>query len=198
MKWKKFQELVKRYPFVASEVSLLGVRLDNKEFMRIHVGFIAFRPFSSLDMNARSSFEVKSLDPEVQFFATQRFEMVEYSVCVGIDGTPERVVLPTSQSPTINEVIDIIDKAFESESMKGKTTSWLHVVKKSAHGSTGNARSFVTDLNIEIYPFPRFYRAKPIHMTPITPASPAHIAYVTGALMPPLIPGTLRFSGDPE
>lgn len=198
MKWKKFQDLVRKHPFVASEVSLLGVRLDNKEFVKRYVGFIAFRPFSSLDLNARSTFEVKSLDPEVQFFATQRFEMIEYSVCVEIDGTPERVVLPTSQSPTINAVIDIIDMAFESESMNGKTTSWLRVVKKSAHGSTGNARSFVTELNIEIYPFPRFYRARPIHMTPITPANPSHIAYMTGAPMPPLIPGTLRFLGDPE
>lgn len=197
MKWKKFQELVKRHPFVASEVSLLGVRLDNKEFIEL-VSFIAFRPFTSLDLEARSTFKVESIVPEHALFAISRYEMVEYSVCVEIDGKPEHVVLPTSQSPTISEVIDIIDKAFESESMVGKTTSWLRVVKKSAHGSTGNARGFITELNIEIYPFPRFYRTRPIHMPPITTASPAHIAYMTGASMPPLIPGTLRFSGDPE
>lgn len=197
MKWKKFQELVKRYPFVASDVGLLDVSLaNNKQFVRRHVGFIAFRPFESLDLNSHSTFKVVPTETSPTTPPSYRFEMVEYSICVTFGDKTGRITLNTPNSPTIKEAIEKFDTFYETRvGVDEQSVDWKHVVRKSVRGNSD--AHLVTEMNIEIYPFPRFYRARPIPMPSMTLPSPSHIAYMTGAHMPPLIPGTLRFSGDP-
>ncbi len=194
MKWKKYQDLVKKYPFIKDEVQLLGIRFGNsKEFVKKCVEFIAFRPFASLDLGIRSTFICQS-EPGSTFFPTKRYQMVEFSILIAIGAESERITLDTGGND-IQTAIDLLIEFINTEE-PGKQITWKHITKKSVYGSNASdASQLVNRVIIEIYQFPPFYRATPPPPEAISPPSAAHLAYISGEPMPPIIPGSLNFAG---
>ncbi|HEU0080501.1 MAG TPA: hypothetical protein VFQ72_00535 [Candidatus Paceibacterota bacterium] len=197
MKWKKFCELQAQYPFLAHDLNWRGVLRDTKEFVRTKVGFIAFRPFEKLDLSASSSSRGTPLKSDYVHVKMECYTAVEYQLSFHVegegDGTRMRYVTTDIGDGSIQAHIDDVTRWFEGcEVFRGKQLVWERVVKRTVSGSS---YAGLTDMSLEIYPFPRFYRFKPMPRTPLPPSDHSHVAYVTGAPMPPIIPGTLSFAG---
>jgi hypothetical protein len=197
MKWKKFRDLQAQYPFLAKDLNWRGVQRDSKEFVRTKIGFITFRPFESLNLAARHSSSSTPLRSNYSNVEMECYTATEYQLCFHVEGEQEvtrgRFVTTDVGDGSIQAHIDDVTKWFEGcEVFRGKQLIWERVVKRTVNGSSHVGLS---QMNLEIYLFPRFYRFKPMPRTPVPSPDPAHVAYVTGAPMPPIIPGTLSFAG---
>ena len=196
MKWNKFQELQAQYPFLVHDLSWRGVMHGTKQFIRTKVGFIAFRPFEKLDLSAKYSSSFTPLKSKHVHIEMGCYKAVEYQLSFHVegedDGTRLRYVTTDIGDGSIQDHIDDVTKWFEGcEVFRGKQLIWERVVKRTVSGSS---HAGLTEMNLEIYLFPRFYRFKPIPMPPTRPVDKAAIAYMNGTPLPPIIPGTLDFA----
>ena len=191
MKWKKFLELQAQHPFLGNDLNWRGVLRNHKEFVRTKVGFIAFRPFDKLDLAAKAASSGTLLKSNYVHVKIECYQAVEYQLSFHVegeaDGTRLRYVTTDVGDGSIQAHIDDVIRWFEGcEVFRGKQLIWERVVKRTVSGSSHVG---LTNMSLEIYLFPRFYRFKPIPRTPLPPADPATVAYLTGAPMPPIIPG---------
>lgn len=191
MKWKKFRELQAQYPFLAHDLNWRGVLRDTKEFVRTKVGFIAFRPFEKLDLSAKHSSSSTPLKSDYVHVKMECYRAVEYQLSFHVegegDGTRLRYVTTDIGDGSIQAHIDDVTRWFEGcEVFRGKQLIWERIVKRTVSGSS---HAGLTDMSLEIYLFPRFYRFKPMPRTPLPPPDPAYMAYINGEPMPPIVPG---------
>lgn len=197
MKWKKFREIQAQYPFLSHDLNWRGVLRDTKEFVRTKVGFIAFRPFEKLDLFAKQSSSGTPLKSNYVHVKMECYKAVEYQLSFHVEGEDNsarlRYVTTDIGDGSIQAHIDDVTRWFEGcEVFRGKQLVWERVVKRTVRGSS---HAGLTDMSLEIYLFPRFYRFKPMTRTPLPSVNPATIAYMNGAPMPPIIPRTLGFAG---
>ncbi len=196
MKWKKFLELQAQHPFLGHDLNWRGVLRGYKEFVRTKVSFIAFRPFDKLDLTAKtasSGTPLKSYNVHVKM---ECYKAVEYQLNFHVEGednvTRLRYVTTDIGDGSIQAHIDDVIRWFEGcEDFRDKQLIWERVVKRTVSGSSHVG---LTDMSLEIYLFPRFYRFRPVPRTPLPPPDPAHVAYVTEVPMTPIIPRTLSFA----
>lgn len=191
MKWKKFLELQTQHPYLEKDLYGMGGPQKRKEFVRTKVGFIAFRPFEKLDMSARYTSSGTPLKSNYVHVKMECYEATDYRIVCHVegeeDGTRLRYVTTDIGDGSVQAHIDDLTKWFEGcEVFRGKQLVWERVIKKTVSGSSHVGLSI---MNLEIYLFPRFYRFKPIPRERFLPADPATVAYMTGATMPPIIPG---------
>lgn len=198
MKWKKFCELQAQYPFLVDDLSWRGVLLgETKEFVRTKVSFIAFRPFEKPDLSAKYSSSGTPLKSNYVHVKMECYKSVEYQLSFHVegedDGTRLRYVATDIGDGSIQAHIDDVTRWFEScEDFHSKQLVWERIVKRTLSGSSHTG---LTNMSLEIYLFPQFYRFRPMPRTLFHPTDPAHVAYVNGDLLPPIIPGTLSFVG---
>jgi len=193
MKWKKFLELQAQYPFLAYDLNWRGALRNPKEFVRTKVGFIAFRPFKRLDLSAKYSSSGTPLKSEYVHVKMECYKSVEYQLRFHVEGEDDsirlRYVTTDIGDGSIQAHIDDVTRWFEGcEVFRCKQLIWERVIKRTVSGSS---HAGLTNMSLEIYLFPQFYRFKPMPRMPLPPPDPAHISYVTGAPVPPIIPGTL-------
>ncbi len=194
MKWSKFLELQKNHPFIAHDLSWRGEPQDNKEFVRKKVGYIAFRPFGSLDLTAKetsSSTPLKSNHPGVDM---GYYRAVEYQISFHVEGEADstclRYVTTDVGDGSIQAHIDDVTDWFEScDDFQGKQLVWERVVRRTVCGSSHTG---LTSMSLEIFLFPRHYRFKPVKWEPIPAPNRATIAYLNGDALGPIVPGTLQ------
>ncbi len=165
---------------------------DLKEFVQTKVSFIAFRPFEKLDLSEKYSSSSVPLESRYVHVEMERYKAVEYQLIFHVegqcDGTRLRYVSDDVGDGSIQAHIDDITKWFEGcEVFHGKHLIWERVVKRTVSGSSHTG---LTEMSLEIYPFPQFYRFRPIPRKLSPPKDPARIAYLTGAPMPPIIPSS--------
>ena len=195
MKWNRFCKLKEKHPFVSIDLRHeKNISHSTKEFVKKKVGFIAFRPFDSLDLSRKCSLICipPTIDP------SECCRSVEYHMRFHIEGEDDGIRLwfvgNHIGDGSIQANIDHVTNALELKGeLRGKQLVWERVVK---YIFSGSSHAGITVLNLEIYQFPRFYRFRPIPRTPSRPVNPSVIAYMTGGPMPPIIPGTTKFVGD--
>jgi hypothetical protein len=202
MKWNKFMALQSQYPFLANDLSWRGVLRDTKEFVRKKIGYIAFRPFETLDLTSKATSSITVLKSAFRYTQMESYTSVEYQISFHVEGEGkheggsgvDRLRYVTSEvgDGSIQAHIDDVTAWFTScEAFNGKQLIWERVVKRTVSGSSHVGLS---NMNLEIYVFPRFYRFRSLPRTLPPPPSRARLAYLRGEPMPPLIPGTLRFT----
>lgn len=181
MKWEKFLKLINKHPFIEQDLRhKKNISPTTKEFVKKKVGFIAFRPFESLDLSSRSSSGASA---------------VEYQLAFRVEGEYDKVRLRDVGTNSIQFHIDLIMLWAETcEDFLGKQLIWERIVKRTVRGSVNTG--LLTGMDLEIYLFPRFYRFRPMPRPPSRRADPSIIAYMNGEPLPPIIPGTVRFVGD--
>ena len=199
MKWKKFLDLRAEHPFLEHYLtSFRCAPRDIKEFVRTKVSFIAFRPFERLALAVKATSSSTPLKSNFVHAKMECYEAVEYHLGFHVEGEAEgsrlRYITTTDVGDgSIQAHIDDITKWFESyDGFRGKQLVWDWIVRRTMSGSSYIG---LTEMSLEIYLFPRSYRFKPMPRVPLPPPDPAHMAYVTGAPMPPIIPGALSSAG---
>ena len=158
MKWKKFEELAILHPYVYRDLQFHAGSRVMKELVRTKVGFIAFRPFDKLDLTAKSESRSEPFRRNNPHCIKSHYESVEYIVSFHVEGEREdsrlRFVGPLDGG-RIQDCIDHLVEWFEGcESFRGKKLIWERVTKRSVSGSW----HLVSNINLEIYPFPPDYR----------------------------------------
>jgi hypothetical protein len=197
MKWKKFLGLLAEYPFLDRDLVWRNTADDLKKFVCTKVGYIAFRPFEKLDLSAKYAEKSSPLPTKYQYVRMSSYEVTQYEISFHIegeaDGTRYRHVDGDRGDGSIQAHIDQLMEWFQNcEAFDGKQLIWERIIKRTVKGSS---YAGITEMNLEIYLFPRAYRFRQILHQPLRPANPSTVAYVTGASMPPIIPGTLSAAG---
>ena len=154
MKWSKFLQLCARHPFIVSDLNWGGEA--NKEFVRTKVGFIACRPFESLDLSTKESSSSTPLKSEYRFVKMECYKVTQYELYFHVEGegrgTRLRYVGPNIGDGSIQAHIDeIIDWFEDCEVFRGKQLIWERVIKRTMSGSS---YAGMTQMNLEIYLFP--------------------------------------------
>ncbi len=190
MKWNKFQDELKKHPFLAHDLTWRGVGRFTKEFVRTKVGYIAFRPFETLNMSAVGSSIGIPLKSKYIHAKEECYHNVDYQISFHIegenDGSRLRYVTDDEGKIGIQAHIDDIQQWFDNcFGFIDKQLVWERVIKRTTRGSS---RAGLTEMNLEIYLFPKFYRFKPMPRVPLPPPDPAYTAYLRHEKMPPIIP----------
>ena len=206
MKWAKFLELKEKYPFIeecilstsfASERDRQHNRKDCKEFVRTKIGFIAIRPFESLNLAEKGSWRSSPIAGEehLKYAKMECFESTYFQISFHVEGEPDgsrgRFVYASSELSSIQDHIDEITKWFEGcEAFLGKQLIWEWIARREKSGSS---HVTLSQMNVEIYLFPKFYRFKPERRKKWTlpPVDPALKAYLNNERMPPIMPGPI-------
>jgi hypothetical protein len=197
MKWEKFRKLQAQHPHLAYDLNWRGVLRDEKEFVKKRIGFIAFRPFEALDLSAKYVSSSTPLKTNFIYVKMECYQAIEYQISFHVEGEDEgtrlRHVATDKGDGSIQAHIDDLTAWFEGcEEFRGKQLVWERVVKRTVSGS---GHTGVSNMNLEIYPFPRHYRFKPMSTKALRPANPSTLAYMAGTPMPTIIPGTLSSVG---
>lgn len=195
MKWRKFSDLQRRHPFIMDYLTWNGSFCGNKEFVQERVGFIAFRPFDKLSLSEKDSSSGTSLPSEYQHVQMERYEIVQYRLVFHVefepDGSRQRFLGTDIGDGSLQAHIDDVTEWFQNcRDFDDKQLVWERVVKYTVTGST---RRGISEMNLEIYPFPRFYRFRAIRRH-VYQGNPSGASDLNNGELPPLIPGTLRLA----
>ena len=196
MKWNKFQEKLQKYPFLEQDLIWRSPSRFTKEFVRTKVGYIAFRLFETLDMSAVGSSIGTPLESKYIHAKEECYHNVDYQISFHIEGEDDgarlRYVTDDEGKIGIQAHIDDIQQWFDScFGFKDKQLVWERVIKRTTRGSS---RAGLTEMNLEIYMFPQFYRFKPRPRVPLPLPDPAYLAYLRNEPMPPIIPNMAEFT----
>jgi hypothetical protein len=198
MKWEKFKELEKKHPYVAHDLVWRSeIKGNLKEFVRTKVGFIAHRPFEKLDLSSTGVSSVEELNSNFLHARMERYVETAYQISAHVEGEAEssrlRYVSAGKHVPdgTIQGHIESLLNWFQDcKNYNGKQLVFERVVKRTLSGSS---HCGLTNMNLEIYPFPPRYRFRPIERPPLPRPDQAMVAFLSGGPMPPIVPGSLGF-----
>lgn len=171
MKWQKFLHMQQKHPFIMNVFDSQGNLEDVKDFVRKKVGYIAFHPFEKLDLSSRGqtiSAPVESSDAqsEASHFKTVEYQMY-FHAPIESGGSGSRLVTHNVGNGSIQAHIDDVMKWVESsDQFRYEQLVWDYVVRRTSRGST---RVGLTNIDIEIFLFPRLYRARQIQRKPSKP-----------------------------
>lgn len=189
MKMKNYLRLVQRHPFVADDMTRIFGN-DPRERVRTEVEYIAFRPFETLDLNAKSTPLHKFTNTGVD----EHYEHVTYCLVYHVEdeSAGEHQMYAVFNSFSIEGQIESIMRMFEGHAEYAtKQMVWERVIKRVTRGTHATS---VQRNTFEVYLFPQHYRFRPIDCRPAPCADRAHMAYLTDGPFPPIIPRTLSFS----
>lgn len=195
MKWEKFLELQAQYPHIEQDLSWRGVLKNLKEFVRTKVGFIAHRPFEKLDLQSKYWSTGEPLRSNHVNVRMERYTVTSYQISAHVEVEAEssrlRFVSDDVGDGSIQAHIDSLLEWFQGcEVFAGKQLVFERVVKRTVNGSS---LAGMTNVNLEIYLFPRHYRFRPIERPPLPRPDPAMVAFLSGGPMLPIVPGSLDF-----
>lgn len=190
MKWKKFLALQAQHPFLGHDLNWRGVLKDPREFVRTKVGFIAFRPFDKLNLAAKAASSSTLLKSNNVHRTMECYQAIEYQLRFHVEGEADRTrlryVTTDVGNGSIQAHIDDVTRWFEGcEVFRGRQLIWERIVKRTLSGSSHFG---LTDMSLEIYLFPRFYRFRSIPQERLPQPDEAAMAYARGGEMPPIIP----------
>lgn len=201
MKWKKFLVVSQQHPAIAHDLCWRGNPVPSggqlKEFVRTKVGFIAFRPFESLDFQSRGSSTEEPLPGKYRYASIASYSAIEWLLVFHIEleksGTRLRYVNSGYSPGRIQDHMDEIRQwHHRCEAFKGRQIIWERAVKRTVKGSSNTG---LTEMNLEIYQFPPRWgfismpSAKPVTLTAeMLRDREASRAYVHGSEFPPIIP----------
>ncbi len=194
MKWKKYRDLQVKCPFIADDLCWGFIYPNTKDFVRTRISFIAFRPFESLDLSAKQT-STRSLGGDCTSSEIPCCKTVDYKVVfhVQFEENATRLFQVTDDKGdgSIQAHIDDVTTWFDSqEEFVGKQLVWDRVVKRTANRVLQTRQ--ITNMSLEIYLFPKFYRFKPMPSRPYSPPNPEYDAWVKEKPLPPILPGTLK------
>lgn len=161
MKWHKFLQLREKNPQLVHDLMWTNNNRNLKDFVRTTVGFIAYRPFETIDLStARESITSEPMKSEYQFVEMSSWKTVRYNLWFHVEGEGEstrgRFVGPDIGDGSIQAHIDEIKKWFAGcEVFRGKQLIWERIVKKTVSGSS---HAGTTEVNFEIFLFPQVMR----------------------------------------
>lgn len=195
MKWRTFSALQRRHLFIKDDLTWNGSSHGNKEFVQERVGFIAFRPFDKLSLSEKNSSSSTPLPSEYRHVQMEWYKSVQYRLVFHVefepDGSRQRFLGTDIGDGSLQAHIDDVTEWFQScRAFDDKQLVWERVVKYTVTGST---RRGISEMNLEIYPFPRFYRFRAIRRH-VYQGNPSGTSDLDNEELPPLIPGTLRFA----
>jgi len=197
MKWNKYQQQTAQYPWLNQ---VLGFNFWNhwahktaKEIVKKHVGYIAFRPFASLDMKATTTSTSNILpDARYQHVQMEMYTRCDYSIYATVVGDEHERIKFTDDGTTVEQCIDAYKEWFvKCDVFKDRRLLLTRVIKRTISGSSYTG---LTNVNFEIYEFPIGERVV-VHpvQTPEPQIDPydreVMTAYVSGTPMPPIRPG---------
>jgi len=131
-----------------------------KEFVRTKVGFIAYRPFETINLlTARESVVSWQMKSDYEFVQMHSWKAVNYDLWFHVEGEGEstrvRFMSPDIGNGSIQAHMEEISKWFAgSQYFRGKQLIWERIVKKTKSGSS---HAGTTEINFEIFLFPKGY-----------------------------------------
>lgn len=162
MKWKNFRDLSARYPYLAHDIKwrITLAASDVKQFVRTKVDYIAFRPFSTLDLSSKDTRHSTPLTHDDNGVSMESYVVIEYQLFFHAEGEDDiprsRYLSSDIGDGSIQAHIDDVSKWFERcGEYRDLQLIWDRVVKRVVRGSSYTG---LTSMSLEIYPFPRHYR----------------------------------------